>query len=213
MEHFFKVLLYIHIAAGSVSLIAGSINIFRSKGDKVHKTVGLFFLYGMLINGFAGLLMSLIHINYFLLIIAVFSIYMVTTGQRFLNLKKLNASQKPEAIDWIVSSLMLLFGIGFIGFGGYLIVSANYFGIVPLIFGLISILMVLQDFRNYKGKTNSKNFWLLVHIQRMMGSYIAAVTAFLVVNNTILPSIVAWLLPALIVVPLIFKWSRKNKVL
>jgi len=72
--------------------------------------------------------------------------------------------------------------------------------------------MVYQDFRNYKSQNSIKNFWLLVHIQRMIGSYIAAATAFLVVNNTILPGIVAWLLPTVILVPLIFKWSNKYKI-
>jgi uncharacterized membrane protein len=213
MEHFFTMLLYLHIAAGSVSLMAGSINIGRKKGDTLHKSIGLLFFYGMLINGFAGLLMSLIHTNHFLLIIAIFSIYMVSTGQRFIYLKKLNAGQKPQAIDWFLSSLMLVFGSAFVIFGGYLIFQTNYFGFVLVVFGLISILMVSQDFRNYKGKINAKNFWLLVHIQRMMGSYIAALTAFLVVNNTVLPNILAWLLPTAILVPLIIKWSRKHKVL
>jgi uncharacterized membrane protein len=212
MEQLFSVLLFIHIAAGSIGLFTGTMNIIRKKGDKLHKSVGKFFLYGMLINGFAGLIMSLIHTNYFLLVIAVFSIYMVSTGQRSLSLKQLNAAQKPKAIDWILSSLMLFFGIGFVLFGGYFVLNKNYFGTVLLVFGAISILMVLKDFKNYQGKIQIKNFWLLVHIQRMMGAYIAATTAFLVVNNTVLPGVVAWLLPTVILVPFIFKWSIKHKI-
>jgi hypothetical protein len=46
----------------------------------------------------------------------------------------------------------------------------------------------------------------------MIAGYIAALTAFLVVNNTYLPSIVAWLLPTVIFTPLIFYWSKKNAV-
>jgi uncharacterized membrane protein len=212
MEQLFTILLVIHIAAGSIGLFTGTMNIIRKKGDKLHKSVGRLFFFGMLINGFVGLIMSLIHTNYFLLIISVFSIYMVSTGQRYLSLKKLNKGQKPEAIDWILSIIMLLFGIGFILFGWYLVFNKNYFGTVLLVFGVISILMALQDFKNYQGKIEIKNFWLLVHIQRMIGAYIAATTAFLVVNNTILPGVVAWLLPTLILVPLIFKWSRKYKI-
>lgn len=212
MELVFKILLIIHIAAGSVGLFTGTMNIIRKKGDQLHKKVGVFFFYGMLINGFAGLLMSLIHTNQFLLIIAVFSIYMVSTGQRYLSLKQLNKGQKPQTIDWILSSAMLLFGIGFLLFGGYLVFNKNYFGTVLLVFGMISVLMVLQDFKNYQGKNPIKNFWLLVHIQRMIGGYIAATTAFLVVNNTILPSVLAWLLPTVILIPLILKWSRKYKI-
>jgi hypothetical protein len=45
----------------------------------------------------------------------------------------------------------------------------------------------------------------------MLGSYIASVTAFLVVNNTILPPMIAWLLPTAAVTPLIVTWSRKHK--
>ncbi len=212
LELIFKILLVIHIIAGSVGLITGTINIARKKGDKLHKNVGLFFLYGMLINGFAGLLMTLIHSNPFLFIVGIFSIYMAATGQRYLSLKGLLKGEKAKNIDWILSSTMLLFGIGFVIYGILLLVSSNNFGIVLLVFGFISISMVYQDFKNYKGQNSIKNFWLLVHIQRMIGSYIAAATAFLVVNNTILPGIVAWLLPTLILTPLIFKWSNKYKI-
>lgn len=212
MEQLFTILLVIHIIAGSIGLFTGTMNIIRKKGDKLHKSMGKFFLYSMLVNGFAGLFMSIIHNNQFLLIIAVFSIYMVSTGQRYLSLKQLNKGQKPQIIDWILSLSMLLFGIGFLLFGGYLVFNTNYFGTVLLVFGMISILMVLQDFKNYQGKNHIKNFWLLVHIQRMVGGYIAATTAFLVVNNTLLPSVVAWLLPTVILTPLIIKWSIKYKI-
>jgi uncharacterized membrane protein len=212
METTFTILLLIHIVSGSIGLITGTINLIRKKGDKLHKNFGFFFLSEMLINGVSGLLMSLIHFNFFLLIVGVFSIYMVSTGQRYLSLKTISPSQKALKIDWILSAGMFLFGIGFIIYGILLLLSSNNFGIVLLVFGFISISMAYQDFKNYQGRNSNKNFWLLVHIQRMMGSYIAAMTAFIVVNNTILPGIVAWLLPTVIVTPLIFKWSRKYKI-
>lgn len=211
-ELIFIILLVIHIIAGSIGLITGTINISRKKGDKLHKNVGLFFLYGMIINGIAGLLMTLIHSNPFLFIVGIFSIYMAATGQRYLSLKGLLKGEKAKNIDWTLSSIMLLFGIGFVIYGILILFSSNNFGVVLLVFGLISISMVYQDFKNYKGQISIKNFWLLVHIQRMIGSYIAAATAFLVVNNTILPGIVAWLLPTVILTPLIFKWSNKYKI-
>ena len=96
METIFTILLIIHIIAGSIGLLTGTINIIKKKGDKAHKNVGKFFFYSMLINGFAGLIMSLIHRNDFLLIVAVFSIYMVATGQRFLSLKQLNKEQNVQ---------------------------------------------------------------------------------------------------------------------
>jgi hypothetical protein len=70
--------------------------------------------------------------------------------------------------------------------------------------------MARKDIALYKGNIKNKNYWLLIHIQRMVGSYIAALTAFLVVNNTYLPPLMAWLMPTIIMTPLIFYWSKKN---
>jgi len=213
MKILFTTLLIIHIVAGSIGLITGTINIARKKGDKVHKNIGKFFLYGMLVNGFAGLLMSLLHPNYFLFIIAVFSIYLVGTGQRSLSLKRLHEDQKPKAIDWLLTLTMLVFAFAFVGFGAYLLVNGEALGTVLIAFGMISFLMVKKDIKNYRGQSEIKNHWLLTHIQRMIAGYIAALTAFLVVNNTILPGVVAWLLPTVVLTPLIFYWSKKYKII
>ena len=212
METIFTILLIIHIIAGSIGLLTGTINIIKKKGDKAHKNVGKFFFYSMLINGFAGFIMSLIHRNDFLLIVAVFSIYMVATGQRFLSLKQLNKEQKPKAIDWILTFTMLVFAFLFITYGSYLLINKVNFGIVLLVFGVVSCLMAIKDIKVYKGNIKEKNYWLLLHIQRMVGSYIAALTAFIVVNNHFLPGIVGWLLPTVIFTPLIVKWTKQYRV-
>lgn len=212
METIFTILLIIHIIAGSIGLLTGTINIIKKKGDKAHKNVGKFFFYSMLINGFAGFIMSLIHRNDFLLIVAVFSIYMVATGQRFLSLKQLHKEQKPKAIDWILTYTMLVFAFLFIIYGSYLLINKVNFGIVLLVFGVVSCLMAIKDIKVYKGNIKEKNYWLLLHIQRMVGSYIAALTAFIVVNNHFLPGIVGWLLPTVIFTPLIVKWTKQYRV-
>ena len=212
MDTLFKMVLIIHIIAGSIGLFTGTINIIRKKGDKPHVLVGKFFFYGMIINAIAGFIMSILHENLFLLIIAVFSFYMTATGQRFLSLKKLDKGQKPKIIDWMITSTMILFAISFIVYGILLIASQKNFGIVLVVFGMISLLMARKDISIYRGKIKFKNYWLLLHIQRMIGAYIAALTAFLVVNNTYLPPIVAWLMPTVILTPLIFYWSRKYAI-
>ena len=212
METIFTILLIIHIIAGSIGLLTGTINIIKKKGDKAHKSVGKFFFYSMLMNGFAGLIMSLIHRNDFLLIVAVFSIYMVATGQRFLSLKQLHKEQKPKTIDWILTYTMLVFAFLFITYGSYLLINKVNFGIVLLVFGVVSCLMAIKDIKVYKGNIKEKNYWLLLHIQRMVGSYIAALTAFIVVNNHFLPGIVGWLLPTVIFTPLIVKWTKQYRV-
>lgn len=87
MQKIFNFLLVIHVVAASISLISGTIQMLRQKGDVFHKNIGIYFFFGMLFTGISGILMSLIHLNLFLLIIGIFTIYMVATGQRFLSLK------------------------------------------------------------------------------------------------------------------------------
>ncbi len=213
METYFKIILIIHVVFGGIGLLAGTINIIRKKGDKPHLIVGKVFLFAMIINAFAGFTLSILHDNIFLLIVAVFSFYMVCTGQRILSLKNLLKNQKPATIDYFLTYGMLLFGVGFMLKGVYLLINHINFGIVCLVLGSISILMVRTDLKLFKGNTNKKNYWLLVHLQRMIGAYIAAVTAFIVTNDKYNLGIIGWLLPTVILVPLIVKWSRKNAVL
>lgn len=211
MKTLFNIFLALHIIGGAVGLFSGTINIIRKKGDKKHKLAGKFFLYGMLLAGFSALLISVMHPNYFLFIVGVFTIYMTGTGERYLFLKKLLSGQKPILIDWIHTGSMLLFGLAFIVFGIKLFLQQEKFGIVFVVFGFISLRFVYTDWQNYTGKAKKKNYWLLSHLQRMTGAYIASITAFLVVNK-ILPGIIVWLLPTLILTPLITIWTRKYSV-
>ena len=92
MQTLFQIFLVLHITGGAVGLLSGTINIIRKKGDKKHKLVGKFFLYGMLLAGFSALVLSVLHPNYFLFIVGVFTLYMTGTGERYLYLKKLLAT-------------------------------------------------------------------------------------------------------------------------
>lgn len=206
----FGILLAFHIICGGASLLLGAFIMFSKKGDKRHKKIGDVYFYAMLGTSLIAIVMCYLHPNYFLFITAIFTIYMILTGKRYLKKKK---TSDVKSLDWILTVSMFIFGIIFIAYGIYGIIKYDNFGIVLIVFGSISILFVGQDYRNYKGLSTIKNFWLTTHLQRMVGSYIAATTAFVVVNNSILPEIVAWLLPTVLLVPLITIWRRKYQVL
>ena len=205
----FKSLQLIHIAGGTTSLLLGIIVLSLKKGDKRHKWLGNIYFYAMLIASIVAIPMSYLHPNYFLFIVAIFTIYMLLTGYRYLSKKKI---QDVNYIDLILTGSILVFGFAFIGFGIYHIVQQDYFGIVLLVFGTICLLFAKKDYENFKGKSNIKNYWLTGHIQRMMGSYIASTTAFLVVNNTVIPNIIAWLIPTFLIAPLITRWSKQHEI-
>lgn len=206
----FNILLIIHVIGGSISLLLGSYILSTKKGDQRHKKLGKVFFYTMLTSALVSLAMSYLHANYFLFIIGVFTSYMLLTGKRYLAIKNIN---DVTSFDWTLSIVMSIFGLLFIVFGIIQILRGNLFGLVFLVFGFIGLSFVLQDYTNFRGKSKIKNTWLTSHIQRMTGSYIAASTAFLVVNNTFLPPIIAWMLPTIILTPLIVVWSRKNTIL
>ena len=216
MSILFKTFLTLHIIGGTVGLFTGTINLVRKKGDKKHKLIGKMFTYAMLTAGFSSFALSIMHSNYFLFMVGVFTIYLVGTGNRYIYLKLLGTLQRPTIIDWTITAGMLLAGLLFIGLGIRDLVGHNNFGIVFIVFGGLGLRFVKTDFDNYKGKFEAKNYWLLAHLKRMTGGYIAATTAFLVVNAqyspVVLPSIVVWLLPTVILTPLIISWTKKYEV-
>ena len=216
MDQLFTAILILHIASGGTGLITGTINLMRRKGDKLHNRLGLVFTYAMISAGSSAIVLSLMHPNYFLFIVGVFTLYMVSTGYRYIRLRLEGIDNDPKALDWVLTGSMAIAGIGFLFFGAWQLYKGVNFGIVMLVFGLIGMLFVRQDLKYYRGKSEVRNYWLLAHLQRMTGGYIAALTAFLVVNANnfppIMPGLVYWLLPTAILTPMIIFWSRKYKV-
>ncbi len=172
---FFTVLLILHIIAGSISVLIGTFIVLTKKGDKRHKLLGNIYYFSLLITAIFAMPMSYLHSNIFLFIIGVFTSYMILTGKRYLQIKKIEDVKK---FDWVLSIVMILFGATFLVIGSKSIINGNTFGIVVLVFGMISVLFVYQDYVNYRGKSKVKNYWLTTHLQRMVGSFIASTTAF-----------------------------------
>ncbi|RYD51021.1 MAG: hypothetical protein EOP52_11490 [Sphingobacteriales bacterium] len=209
MELLFKILLGIHITGGAVSLIAGLVVVLLPKGTRLHRRWGRTFFWSLLVASVVALPICYLHPSVFLALISIFTLYMLLTGVRALQLGR---QQKPLVMDWTLTIAIALFGIGFIGLGGRSVSNGDSFGTVLMVFGGIGLLFARQDWTRFKGRATIKNSFLTTHLQRLTGSYIASVTAFLVVNNKVLPGFVAWLLPTVLLTPLIFKWSRKYVV-
>lgn len=211
----FKLFLILHISGGSVGLATGLINILRKKGTSNHKLIGKIFFIAMLVTGTSALVLAIVNPNQFLFMVGVFTLYMVGTGQRYLRHKS-RAVIVPNAIDWSITLLMFIAGFLFIILGILALIKSNFFGIVFFTFGSLALLFVRQDFKNYRGKSTTLNLGLIAHLQRMTGAFIAALTAFLVVNAKHLPDqipgILHWLLPTIILTPLIVSWSRKYEM-
>lgn len=162
--------------------------------------------------GCSSLVLACLHPNHFLFMVGVFTLYIVNTGQRYLYYHKQPNTVTVKWINRVISVLVLLAGIFLLGIGIETLLNPNLFGLVYITFGSLGLSLVWQDFKNYTHRTDVKNYWLTGHLQRMTGGFIAALTAFLVVNAGYfpeqIPDFVYWLLPTAILTPLITKWSR-----
>jgi len=70
------------------------------------------------------------------------------------------------------------------------------------------LLLSVRDFIFYKNFKEVKNGWLKNHITKMLGAYIASVTAFMVAGIGY-GSLIAWLTPSIIGTFYIIYWRRK----
>lgn len=205
MQSFLKFVLYLHIFAGFTSLTTGLVPMFSKKGSKVHTTWGKVYYWAMFVVALTALMRFQMKMNLiFLAGIAVFSFYNTFTGVRLIHRKD---NPKPLFIDWFAAVLMVICSLGMLYFS-YLAYQTNNALFITLfaIFGIFMFTLVFEDLRVFMGRKLIDNnislqtrYWFQNHISRMGGSYIATVTAFLVVNNPpYIPQLVVWIAPGVI---------------
>ncbi|MEY3947004.1 MAG: hypothetical protein RJB03_1710 [Bacteroidota bacterium] len=204
----YKIFIGLHIAGGSAGLLSGIFVLLTQKGNTRHKLLGNFFHWGMNIAGLTSLALSQMRPNSFLFLVGVFTLYMNYTGKKYLSYQ--NKASKPEWLDHAVSLTMLSVAILFI-WKGNILLKSDSFGWVYVAYGFISLFMTLGDFRFALQKEPPAFAWLQYHLQRMIGTFIAAATAFLVVNVNMKPAYLIWLAPTAILTPLIIFWSQQYK--
>ncbi|MCC6372520.1 MAG: hypothetical protein IT236_16065 [Bacteroidia bacterium] len=152
--------------------------------------------------------MALYKFNLFLFFINVFTYHAAITAFRSLKLKELHLGQKPLPLDWTIEGINIAANLGLIAVGIYYGINFSVEGgIIAGVFGLGGLRNSYVNIKRLRGKIIYKNYWLMSHIGGMLGSYIGAITAFIVNNNRWmhLPEIVAWLGPTLLLVPLMIR--------
>jgi uncharacterized membrane protein len=205
MDLLFTGLKYLHILAGSLALLCGPIAMMNQNGGKLHRLSGKIYFYSMMIIVVSATVLAIRHEKWFLLMVAIFTLYIISTGYRSLKLKKIGRGQKAEQLDWLIWGLAVLAGLSLEFSGMYWCFGeGNSFGIVPMVFGFI-----VKDYQRFTRVSNDKLLWLKVHIGNMMGGYIATMTAFLVQNVHTDPAWIAWLAPTIVFVPVLSYTIRK----
>ena len=204
MERVATILIYIHAIFGGISLVSGLIAIASKKGRIAHRKGGLTFYYAMLVTGLSAMTIALMpkHENPFLLAVGIFSLYFVMSGYRALKFKSEKPNLKPYI--WIsrvmISTAILMIILPVILNGG--------FNIVLTIFAITGGTFAIRDLKLYKNTEILQKSWLKLHLGKMLGGYISATTAFIVVNAFI-PGIYGWILPGIAGGFYITYWVKK----
>ncbi|UOQ97517.1 hypothetical protein MUN81_20080 [Hymenobacter sp. 5317J-9] len=204
METFFQVNRYLHITAGFIGFFVAPVALAVRKGGAAHRRWGRVFFWAMAVAGLTALVGAQHIHSLFLLLTAVFSLYMACFGYRSLYLKHLAWDAEVAPFDWAVAGVGLAV---FLGTVGYALVARN----IPVgVFGAIGAMTAARQLRGYANAGHwAKNQWLRNHISGFLASYIAAVSAFSVTSLRFIPFPYNFLWPTLVGVPVIMWWQRR----
>jgi hypothetical protein len=212
MDILITTLRWIHIAAGTLALFVAPAAMLTVKGGRAHRTWGTIYFWSMAVVGATAVALGLWRPQIFLTLVAVFSFYMAFSGYRALRRKRPAQGQGPRVIDWAAAWLTFAVGAALVVLG-VLRPGPTWerVGIVPVVFGALGMVLSGLDIRKFLRPPADRNDWWFAHMAGMLGSYIATVSAFSVVNFDFLPIAVRWLWATAIGTPLITIWVRDYK--
>ncbi|WP_291967069.1 hypothetical protein [Maribacter sp.] len=211
MENIIKIFIYIHAFFGGVGLITGIASIVVKKGQRNHKLLGKWFSWSMIISSVISLVVARMpnHINTFLFLMGIFTVYMVLAGNRALTFK----SPKKTKANWtdkLVSGIMAFSALLMIIFGITGLLKGFSHSILFLIFGLTGLSLTYGDCKLFINTLENRKLWLINHLSRMLGALIASVTAFFVAGMH-QDNLWAWITPSILGTAYIIYWIKKTK--
>lgn len=210
MESFMKYLLYLHVAFGSLSLVAFWAPVFTAKGKKAHRIIGWIYVGAMsfvvasaaVLSGY-NLANGRVNIGLFLGFLSLLSANPLWQGIAILRNKR-NPGYVYRFYSIAFQTALGLSGAGLLVYGLFFVqdgirVLMIFFGVI----GLNSIRDAIRQRRQWKtGNTD----WYRLHYAGMITSGIAAYTAFFAFGGRqfftdLLPGmwqVVPWILPTFI---------------
>lgn len=200
-----KLFLDVHIAAGATAFLMAPVALMTAKGGRQHRRWGKVYLWSMGIVAATALVMALYRPVLFLALVAVFSFYACFSAWRVLVLKDLTRGGSAKPVDWVAAIITFVTSACLAGFAVFRPALVQHMGIVAVVFGVIGVALAFGQLRSFIVKPKEKMFWLYTHLGNMIGSYIAAWTAFSVttLSRFLGHGWLVWLWPTIVGVPAI----------
>ena len=169
----------------------------------MHVRAGRAYAIAMTVVFVTAVPLAVMGADIFLLLIAVFSFYLVFAGWRFAR----NYGGKAHAVDWAAMAALAIAGLGMWGYAVVLARGGDSQWVTMGVFGAIALALGLADARYYWGDGAPRARRIGRHLTNMMAGTIATITAVLVVNVSTNPAWIAWIAPTIAIVPLIVWWN------
>jgi hypothetical protein len=200
-----KIFLGVHITAGAMSFLLAPVALVTAKGGKQHRRWGMVFLWSMGVVAATALPMAIYRPVLFLALVAVFSFYACFSAWRVLALKDLPKGGRAKPIDWVAGVITFVSSACLAGFGAFKPAIVQNMGIVAIVFGFIGMMLAFGQMKSFVRRPTEKMFWWYTHLGNMIGSYIAAWSAFSVVtlSRYLGGAWYVWLWPTIVGVPAI----------
>ena len=205
MDHLIRILLLFHILSGSLALISSALSIYSKKGQRTHRFFGKIYFWGMVGVFLTAIPLAIFKLNVFLLLIAIFSFYLAFAGMRF----AINRKGIPKLIDWIAVILMCFSGVAMLILGLKYYFNYNTQFVTLLIFGSIALFLSYNDYVSFKKRNAVGKHRIVRHLTNMLAGTIAVITAFLVTNFRTEPEWILWVLPTILITPIIIWWNAR----
>jgi hypothetical protein len=174
LKFFHSTNILIHITAGTVALLLGTIALISRKGNKIHRKSGLLFLLALLFVIATGLIgVFVFGRNTFLLVITLLSAYQGFSGFRTIQTK----SNKPALIDITMAIITLVSAFYFL----YYFKKIGMMWSPVIIYSTVGwlVTIIAYDFLRYLiPSTQYKRTWFYEHIVKMIAAFGAITSAF-----------------------------------
>jgi uncharacterized membrane protein len=210
METLYQALRVLHIGAGMMAFFVAPVALMARKGGKAHALWGNVFFWGMVVVAASAVPLTFLNPNVFLFLVAVFSFHLSWSGYRAVTRRRTTRPVWAAKIDLIIAAGMVLFYLALTGWGIHLFTLRPHhpFGYVSLAFAGIGLRFSGAEIYRFLRPSGDRMAWWYDHMQGMVGSYIAAASAFSAVNFDFLPDVLRWLWPTLTGAPLLAYWKR-----
>lgn len=178
-----RAFLAVHVAAGTSAFVLAPLALLTAKGGRAHRRLGRIYFWAMAVVAVTALVMALYRPVLFLALVAVFSFYSAFIGYRVLGQKAAYKGEKvATALDWFAAAATFAASTALAMLGAVKPALVQRLGIPAIVFGLIGMWISGSTAWRFTHPPKAKMFWWYAHLAGMLGSYIAAWTAFSVVT-------------------------------